>query len=336
MITRTSTTLEPVNWQRQLAEAISDPATLLTSLGLSTEAFPGHELAAKQFPLRVSQHYLRLIKHGDPTDPLLRQILPLGQENQVIEGYSNDPLDEKDAQRGHGILHKYKGRALLIVTGACGIHCRYCFRRHYPYSDDNALLHWEPMLQQLNEMPEIREVLLSGGDPLTLSDRRLSSLLDRLEAIPHLQRLRIHTRLPVAIPDRLTTELIERLASSRLHTSMVIHTNHPRELAEPLDQRLEQLRRAGITLLNQTVLLAGINDELETLCSLSEKLFSFGVLPYYLHILDPVAGSAHFEVPRGKIDQLAEQLRANLPGYLVPRIVKELAGQDSKTPLHLF
>jgi EF-P beta-lysylation protein EpmB len=223
---------------------------------------------------------------------------------------------------------------LLIATGACAIHCRYCFRRHYPYGQDNAVRHWDGMLQRLRERPHIDEVILSGGDPLSLSDARLAQLIAELDKIAHLRRLRIHTRMPVILPARITPGLTGLLRDSRLQTSMVLHCNHPNELAEPLRAPMERLREACVTLLNQAVLLAGVNDKLETQISLSEQLFEFGILPYYLHLLDPVAGAAHFSVPHELPDRIGQGLEAALPGYLVPKLVREIPGQASKTPLH--
>jgi EF-P beta-lysylation protein EpmB len=263
---------------------------------------------------------------------LLRQILPLAEELQPTPGYIHDPVGDTQASSQNGLLQKYQGRGLLITTGACAIHCRYCFRRHYPYNADNALRHWQKMLDQLIEQPDISEIILSGGDPLSLSDRRLDQLISQIEAIPHIQRLRLHTRLPLVLPSRLTDTFINRLGCSRLHISMVLHCNHPTELTPILRTNLTTLRRADVTLLNQSVLLAGVNDNDVVLKQLSEQLFAYGILPYYLHILDPVQGSAHFAVPTTQITELQNTLRAQLPGYLMPRIVREIAGETSKTP----
>jgi len=332
MITPSPAPLQPEDWQKQLAQSISDPAELIESLGLPHSLIEPARQAGRAFPLRVTRHYLGLIRHADPHDPLLRQVLPLDEELQVVSGFGSDPVGDHAAALGSGVLHKYQGRALLITTGACAIHCRYCFRRHYPYAQDNAIRHWQEMLQTLQQQTQINEVILSGGDPLSLSDSRLSQLIEELENIPHLRRLRIHTRLPIVLPTRITTALITTLANTRLQSSMVLHTNHPRELAEPLRNPLQKLRAAQVTLLNQAVLLAGVNDELPVQATLSERLFAFGILPYYLHLLDPVAGAAHFAVPDPVVRNIETGLLATLPGYLVPRLVREIPGATSKTP----
>ena len=334
MITPSPTQLQPEVWQKELAQAVSDPAELLKILELPPDLLESVRRAARSFPLRVTHHYLSLIRHADPADPLLRQILPLDAENHFVKGFTTDPVGDHAAALGAGILHKYAGRALLITTGACAIHCRYCFRRHYPYGQDNAVRHWDSMLQTLRTRPQINEVILSGGDPLSLSDQRLAQLVLDLEQIQHLKRLRIHTRLPLVLPSRITSNLLKTLSDSPLHCSIVLHCNHPNELAEQLRIPLNRLRQGSITLLNQAVLLRGVNDSLDIQVSLSERLFEFGVLPYYLHLLDPVAGAAHFAVPDELPAQIALGLENALPGYLVPKIVREIPGTASKTPLH--
>ena len=320
------------SWQQDLTHAISDPEQLLARLNLDPALLPAAQTAAAQFPLRVTEHYLSLIEPGNPQDPLLRQILPLADELVPIPGFNTDPVGDTQASSGTGLLHKYQGRALLITTGACAIHCRYCFRRHFPYQADNALRHWQAMLTQLTAQPELTEVILSGGDPLCLSDQRLETLISQIEAVPHVQRLRLHSRLPLVLPNRLTSPLISRLQQSRLHTSLVLHSNHPTELSPTLLPGLHALRQANVTLLNQSVLLAGVNDCVATLKQLSETLFTYGVLPYYLHILDPVQGAAHFAVTTSVQQQIATELRAQLPGYLLPRIVREVVGASAKLP----
>ncbi len=331
MITPDATILKS-SWQQELAQAISNPEQLLTRLQLDPDLLPAAQAAATQFPLRVTEHYLSLIPPGNPDDPLLRQVLPLADELIAVPGYNTDPVGDTQASGGAGLLHKYQGRALLITTGACAIHCRYCFRRHFPYQADNALRHWQTMLTQLTAQPELTEVILSGGDPLCLSDQRLDTLISQIEAVPHIQRLRLHSRLPLVLPNRLTNTLINRLQRSRLHTSLVLHANHPAELSPVLLPGLRALRRADVTLLNQSVLLAGVNDQTATLKQLSEALFGYGILPYYLHILDPVQGAAHFAVDTATLPQIEAELRAQLPGYLMPRIVREIAGAPSKLP----
>lgn len=333
MITPTALNAQPDLWQQELARAIHEPGVLIQALGLPEALLAPARAAAQDFPLRVTRHYLGLIRHGDPDDPLLRQILPIGAERQAVSGFVADPVGDLAAQVGNGIVHKYHGRALLITTGACAIHCRYCFRRHYPYADDNSLRHEQAMLTQLSDMPEISEVILSGGDPLSLSDRRLQKLLEALASIPHLRRLRIHTRLPIVLPERITPALVHQLHSNRLATSLVLHANHPRELTPALGERLTSLRSAGITLLNQSVLLRGVNDSAQTLCALSERLFDLGILPYYLHLLDPVAGAAHFDVPEDTALDLYKTMQRELSGYLVPRLVREVSGDPGKRPV---
>ncbi|RMG33155.1 MAG: EF-P beta-lysylation protein EpmB [Gammaproteobacteria bacterium] len=334
MITPTVLDAESDRWQRELAQAIGDPEALIELLDLPKALLPEARAAARDFPLRVTRHYLGLIRPGDPDDALLRQVLPLGAECRPTPGYVNDPVGDLAARAGSGIVHKYHGRALLITTGACAIHCRYCFRRHYPYGEDNSIRHHETMLQQLRGMTDVSEVILSGGDPLSLSDRRLQRLLEALASIPHLERLRIHTRLPVVLPERITPHLVKQLATRRFATSLVLHVNHPRELSDALRPGLWRLRAAGVTLLNQSVLLRGVNDSAETLCHLSEALFDHGILPYYLHLLDPVAGAAHFEVAETNAIALHEAMRARLPGYLLPRLVREVPGDSAKRPVH--
>jgi len=320
-------------WKNALANAISDPAVLLERLALPRSLLPAARVAAAAFPLRVTEHYLGLIEKGNPEDPLLRQVLPLAAELQEVPGFVTDPVGDSAAQQAPGVLQKYHGRALLITTGACAIHCRYCFRRNFPYAQQSAARHWEQLPEHLGELPHLKEVILSGGDPLTLSDEKLDKLVRRLSAVPGLQRLRLHSRTPSVLPSRITPQLVDLLRETPLVTTLVLHCNHARELAEPLDKVLETLRQAGVTLLNQAVLLRGVNDSLSALQDLSERLFEFGVLPYYLHALDPVQGAAHFNVPDREASHLHQQLQQRLPGYLVPRLVREIPGEACKTPL---
>lgn len=322
------------SWQSQLAQAITDPVQLLHILGIDPALFPQCTLAHQSFQLKVPQSYLAKIKPGDPKDPLLLQVMANALEMSSAEGYTQDPVGDLDAVRTPGLLHKYAGRVLLITTSACAIHCRYCFRRHFPYeSQQPARQHWQAALNYIRNQGDITEVILSGGDPLSLSDQKLTELIAELDAIPHLKRLRIHSRIPVVLPDRVTPELISLLAGSRLQTCMVIHANHAQELGEAEDRVLNRMKQAGIMLLNQSVLLKDVNDKASTLASLSERLYECGVLPYYLHLLDPVAGAQHFEVPEMEAVALVNVIRARLPGYLVPRLVRETAGENSKTPV---
>lgn len=321
------------SWQRQLAAAVSDPAELLGLLDLQPQDLDGAPLADATFPLRVPRYFVGLMQRGDPDDPLLRQVLPSAREREPAPGFVADPVGDLAASHGAGVLHKYHGRALLVTTGACAVHCRYCFRRHFPYAEHNASRDWQQVVETLHDLTDVSELILSGGDPLSLSDRRLGDLLRNAERIPHLRRLRLHTRLPVVLPARITPRLVELLGASRLQVVVVIHANHPQEVSPALGTALAALRGCCEALLNQSVLLKSVNDDADTLRRLSEALIGIGVLPYYLHLLDPVAGAAHFDVPAARAHQLVAALRETLPGYLVPRLVRELPGRASKTPL---
>ncbi|HSN17879.1 MAG TPA: EF-P beta-lysylation protein EpmB [Gammaproteobacteria bacterium] len=321
-------------WQTDMADAVRDPRELLELLDLDPALLEPARRAAVAFPLRVPRAFLARMTKGDPADPLLRQVLPLGEELEDVPGYVRDPVGDMPSLAAKGVLHKYEGRVLLITTGACGVHCRYCFRRHFPYSEENARSsEWQEALDYLKRDSSIDEVILSGGDPLSLSDERLAVLVRSLEDIPHLKRLRIHTRQPVVLPSRVDDGLIAWLAACRLQKVVVLHVNHARELDDSVRDACAKLRAAGATLLNQTVLLRGVNDSAVTLSELSKALFASQVLPYYLNLLDPVAGAAHFDVPETQALELMMALRARLPGYLVPRLVREVPGEDSKMPV---
>lgn len=322
------------DWQRLLSTAVCQLDQLLNELHLTPEQLPASVAAARDFPLRVPRPYLAKIRPGDPQDPLLLQVLPQQQELNLTPGFTTDPLHEAEHNPLPGLIHKYQGRVLLILSGACAINCRYCFRRHFPYSDNQlSSSQRTAILDYLRRDPSIHEVILSGGDPLAVPDQRLFSLLDELEAIEHLTRIRIHSRLPVVIPQRITPALCQRLANSRLHSVLVLHINHPHELDSPLVNALQPLRQAGVTLLNQAVLLKGINDRVECLATLSEQLFAASILPYYLFVLDQVQGAAHFQLSREQAQGLFRQLQARLPGYLVPRLAQEIPGRPNKTLL---
>jgi EF-P beta-lysylation protein EpmB len=322
----------PVRWQQVMKDAVRDAAELCRLLGLPAEL--ASAAAAKDFPVFAPLGLIARMRWGDPHDPLLRQVLPSADETVSPAGFSTDPVEEREATLAPGLLHKYPGRALMVTTGACAVHCRYCFRRHFPYTESpRSLADWEPAIAQIEADPSISEVILSGGDPLTLVDSQLERLAHRLAEIPHIQRLRLHTRLPVMIPERVTSELIGWLRGTRLTPIMVIHANHAAELDEAVAEVLSSLIDAGIPLLNQAVLLRGINDTTEALVELSERLIALRVMPYYLHQLDRVTGAAHFEVPVAIGLKLIEQLRARLPGYAVPRYVVETPGETSKQPL---
>lgn len=333
MITCSPPRLESDPWQRELAAAVTDPAELLRMLGLDPAQLPQVPMGATDFPLRVPRYFVDLMRPGDPDDPLLAQVLPLAEEQEVVSGYREDPVDDMAASCDHGILKKYQGRALMIATGACAVHCRYCFRQHFPYAEQSVLRHWQRALETLRELPDTSELILSGGDPLSLSDTRLGQLIDEAQKLPQLQRLRIHTRLPVVLPQRITDRLVQLLSDSRLQTILVVHANHPREVTRELGDALHKLASRGVILLNQSVLLKSINDDADTLATLSDTLLGIGVMPYYLHLLDPVAGAARFEVPLAHARRLLEELRRRLPGYLVPRMVRELPGEPYKTPV---
>ncbi len=290
----------------------------------------GLAMACKQLPVRVPRPYAGRMIAGDLQDPLLRQVLPSARELQLIPGYTGDPLGEAHAVATQGLLHKYHGRALLVVTGACPVHCRYCFRRHFPFADHRDL---QPALEQIRTDPSIEEVILSGGDPLMLDDERLGELAGDLAAIPHLQRLRVHTRMPVVLPQRVNDSLLGWLTGSRLQPVLVLHANHAAELDAAVLTGLRLLHTAGVVLLNQSVLLAGINDRVDTLRELSEALLAGGVLPYYLHLLDQVQGAAHFAVAEETARRLLGELMTRAPGYLVPRLVREQEGAPCKLPL---
>ena len=318
-------------WQQQMKSAIRDLPSLCEHLGIEAD-LEGTAGPTAQFPVFVPLALLDRMEAGNPRDPLLLQVLPVEQENQSPEYYSIDPLGESAATLQPGLLQKYQGRVLMVVTGACAVHCRYCFRRHFPYQQSpTSMAQWQSAIQQIAADETIEEVILSGGDPLTIVDGKLAELVTALEAISHLKRLRIHTRLPIMIPARVTDELVELLSQSRLQSFVVIHANHENELDDSVGVALGRLASAGVTLLNQSVLLRGINDNAEVLTGLSKRLLELRVLPYYLHQLDQVVGTSHFEVAPQHGVELIEQMRAALPGYAVPRFVKELPGEPNKT-----
>jgi EF-P beta-lysylation protein EpmB len=321
-------------WQRQLSQAVRDPTVLCQRLGLSQAWLAGAQAGHGLFEICVPDAYLARIVPNDPNDPLLRQILPTGDEAAAPPGYVTDPLEEADHRPVKGLIHKYANRVLLIASPACAINCRYCFRRHFPYHENSpSRAQWQEALDYLRADTTIHEAILSGGDPLAASDRQLAWLVKQLESIPHLKRLRIHTRLPVVIPDRVDESLLGWLGSTRLQKVVVLHINHANEIDQAVLDACTRLKQAGVTLLNQSVLLRGINDSVPTLAALSERLFEAGVLPYYLHVLDPVQGAAHFDVPDSEAQALIQALLEHLPGFLMPRLVREVPGKMSKTPL---
>ncbi|MEX0606158.1 MAG: EF-P beta-lysylation protein EpmB [Marinobacter sp.] len=326
------------SWQQLLSDCATTPEKLLESLGLDpgrwlTGATAGHRL----FPIRVPQPYLERIERGNPQDPLLRQVLPLEAESQSVPGFVRDPLGEKTATPTPGLIQKYRSRALLMIAGQCAINCRYCFRRHFPYAEHRMSPdERKQVIDLLRHSPEINEVIFSGGDPLIASDRLLARWADELATVRHLKRLRIHTRLPVVIPQRVDDALLAWLVSSRLQKVIVLHINHPNEIDRPVADAIARLKSTGATVLNQSVILKGVNDNADILIQLSETLFEAGVLPYYLHAFDPVEGAHHFEVSDDDARDLVRCLLDRLPGFLVPRLVRETPGKTSKTPLDLF
>ena len=324
----------PVRWQQLWRDAVRDPAQLLEMLGLPELAGRVSAAAGAQFPLRVPRGFVARMRRGDPHDPLLRQVLPLDDEDRAVPGFGLDAVGDLAARGGAGILHKYEGRALLVATGSCAIHCRYCFRRHFPYGDETAAAgQWRESLDYLAADPSISEVLLSGGDPLSLATPKLAEFTDALARLPQVRRLRLHTRLPVVLPERVDAELLSWLSGLPQKVVVVIHANHANEIDAPVAAAVAAMHGTGAIVLNQAVLLRGVNDSVPALADLSERLFDVGVMPYYLHLLDRVAGSAHFEVPADEARQLHEALSARLPGYLVPRLVREVAGAPAKLPV---
>jgi len=324
------------SWQQALASAVTDPRELFELLSLEPAAMPGALAATDSFPLRVPRSFVARMKKGDWNDPLLQQVLPVARELEVQPGFSDDPLAEQGSNPLPGLIHKYQSRVLLIVSGGCAVNCRYCFRRHFPYNDNNpGRQQWTEVLDYIAADPSINEVILSGGDPLAASDKLLADLVGQLQRIPHLTTLRVHSRLPVVIPQRINEQTLQWLSGGRLQPVLVIHSNHANELDQPVRRSLAAAKEAGVTLLNQSVLLAGVNDSAPALKALSERLFACGVLPYYLHLLDKVAGAAHFLVNEPRARDIMQQLLASAPGYLVPRLVKEQPQQHSKTLIPL-
>jgi EF-P beta-lysylation protein EpmB len=319
------------SWQEALKDAVRDPLELCRLLSLPTELAAAAGKASNGFPLFVPRGFVARMRPGDLADPLLRQVLPLADETAAVPGYVADPVGDAAATRQPGLLQKYRGRALLVTTGSCAVHCRYCFRRHFAYGETpRSLDDWQPALEAIADDQKIHEVLLSGGDPLTIVDATLIDLIQRLRTIDHLRRLRIHTRLPIMIPERVTEALIEMLRGSRLTPIVVVHVNHANELDVHVAAALAKMTDAGIVLLNQAVLLAGVNDSVDAQYALCERLVDLRVMPYYLHQLDPVAGAVHFEVPIAVGRRIVTALRGRLPGYAVPRYVREVPGAPNK------
>ncbi len=335
MISATSPTRHPIPlsvWQRDFAEAVTDAAELLGMLGLGDEWLAAARAAAELFPLRVPRSFIARMRHGDANDPLLRQVLPLAEELDDVTGFVTDPNQEAAFRLAPGLLRKYSSRALLIVTEACALHCRYCFRREFPYHEQQGETgRWNEAVSAIAADRSINELILSGGDPLSVGNARLRALSSALEHVTHLESLRLHTRNAVVLPSRIDQGFIEWIRGLRWRVTIVLHVNHPNEIAADAIDALERLRGTGALLLNQSTLLRGVNDDAPTLTELSRRLHRHGVLPYYLHLLDRVRGSAHFEVADSTGKALIETVAQQLPGYLVPKLVREVAGAEAKT-----
>ncbi len=326
--------VDNVSWQGVLASAIRDPLELLSLLELDVHEYKKHLYHPEKFKLLVPLSYVSKMKKGDWNDPLLKQVLPVQNETQSVVGFIADPVGDLDSVISSGVLQKYQGRVLLITTGACAVHCRYCFRRHFPYAESMPDKHkWQETLASIRNDESIREVILSGGDPLMIPDKRLKMMCHDLADIPHVKTLRFHTRIPIFLPERINHEFLKWLTGLAVNKVMVIHANHANELDQVVGGVLNKLREAGVTLLNQSVLLKGVNDSVEVLSVLSHRLFDFQILPYYVHQLDKVDGGAHFEVDRMVAIKLINDLKGSLPGYLVPRLVEEISGERSKSAL---
>ncbi|MCU6669303.1 EF-P beta-lysylation protein EpmB [Enterobacteriaceae bacterium H4N4] len=324
------------DWLLQLADVITSPDELLRLLNLDADEklLTGRD-AKRLFALRVPRAFVARMEKGNPDDPLLKQVLTSQDEFVTAPGFSTDPLEEQNSVVP-GLLHKYRNRALLLVKGGCAVNCRYCFRRHFPYADNQGnKRNWQAALDYIAAHPELDEIIFSGGDPLMAKDHELDWLITQLETIPHIKRLRIHSRLPIVIPARITEELISRLARSSLQILLVNHINHANEIDDIFREAMFRLRRAGVTLLNQSVLLRGVNDNAATLADLSNALFDAGVMPYYIHVLDKVQGAAHFMVHDEEARAIMRELLTLVSGYMVPKLAREIGGEPSKTPLDL-
>jgi EF-P beta-lysylation protein EpmB len=323
------------SWQKDLRQVITDPKQLLSLLDIDSSEYLQHFKAKKLFPVRVPLPFIKRMKKNDIHDPLLRQVMPLSSEFVISDGFIADPLQEHDTV-AEGLLHKYKSRVLMIVKAGCAINCRYCFRRHFPYQENSPnKKRWQQALNYNTNQNDISEVIFSGGDPLMANDEHLTWLVEQIEKIPHVRRLRIHTRLPLVIPNRITNNLVNLLSNTSLKATMVLHINHGNEIDDDFAKAIEPLRNAKVPLFNQSVMLKGVNDNAKTLSDLSEKMFDIGIIPYYLHLFDPVQGAAHFDVNEDRAVSIANEMLASLPGFLMPRLVREIAGQANKTPINL-
>jgi len=316
-------------WQQDLAEGFNNINDICGYLNISNNY--SHQARTENFPIRVPREFVDRMEKGNLNDPLLKQILPTNNESIIQAGYTDDPVGDVPAMAETGVIHKYHGRVLLITTGSCAINCRYCFRRNFPYNDFQ--LSTKKYLNALNYITshqDISEVILSGGDPLLLNDQKLIALIQKIDLIPHVKRIRIHSRIPIVLPSRITPALCDQLAIIKKDLIMIVHSNHANELNNKVRFACDQLKNTNITLFNQAVLLKGINNDAKQLCTLHEKLFSYKIIPYYLHLLDKTTGTAHFDVPQNEAIDLMNQIKKVLPGYLVPKLVKEQAGAANK------
>ena len=340
MIPRTIPAVQGHSWQQELTQMITDPAELVARLQLEHILGEKALAAAASFPLRVTESFVSRMRPGDVKDPLLLQALPLILELDSLQTpetpteWLRDPLAEQGFKHAPGLIHKYKSRVLLIASPQCAINCRYCFRRHFDYADNSpGREEWQKAFSYIAADNSIEEVILSGGDPLTVADKQLQWFINSIENIEHVKRIRIHTRIPVVLPSRITERLLKILSNANQQIIFVVHINHPNEIDTDVAEKLRGLKNSVDALFNQSVLLNNVNNNINTLSNLSKKLFSCGVVPYYLHLLDKVQGAAHFDVARKEAIQLSQKLRAELPGYMVPLLVEEIPGADSKTPI---
>ncbi|TLV23452.1 EF-P beta-lysylation protein EpmB [Klebsiella indica] len=324
------------DWLTQLSDVVTSPDELLQLLSITADAklLAGYD-ARRLFALRVPRAFIARMEPGNPDDPLLRQVLTSQDEFITAPGFSTDPLQEQHSVVP-GLLHKYKNRALLLVKGGCAVNCRYCFRRHFPYAENQGnKRNWQMALEYIATHPQLDEIIFSGGDPLMAKDHELDWLFTQLEAIAHIKRVRIHSRLPIVIPARITDTLVDRVAASSLQILLVNHINHANEIDGEFRRAMMRLRMAGVTLLNQSVLLRGVNNSAKTLADLSNALFDAGVMPYYLHVLDKVQGASHFMVDDEEARAIMRELLTLVSGYMVPKLAREIGGEPSKTPLDL-
>jgi EF-P beta-lysylation protein EpmB len=322
------------NWQKELNNAVKNPLQLLQLLNISPQSVPLSDAARKSFAMLVPLPFIKKMKMGDINDPLLKQVLPIRDEELVSPNYTTDPLQEHNSAIP-GLLHKYQSRVLLILKSGCAVNCRYCFRRHFPYQDNNInKKQLQEVIHYIKKHPEVNEVILSGGDPLMSKDDFLQFVIDQLEPLVQLKRLRLHTRLPVVIPSRITDRLANMLQRSRFNVICVLHINHANEIDQTFQDAIYKLHQAGVQLLNQGILLKGVNDNSQSLIALSEALFAAHILPYYLFLLDKVQGAQHFDIDEMKAKRLIQEMNTALPGYLVPKLSREIAGEKSKTVIY--